>query len=57
MTQEEFEKRWGCVYDYVIGVDSDLQKTLVDKRTGEHWALTRKNYDEIYLLFEELSKD
>lgn len=57
MTKEEFEKRWGHVYEYVVGIDSDLQKTLVDKRTGEHWALTQKNYEEIQRLFEELSKD
>ena len=58
MTEEEFKKNYQSdCFNFVLGVDSDLQKTLVDKRNGEHWALTLKNYDDILELFTKLGEE
>ena len=59
MTQEDFEKRFGSVHDYVIGVDSDLTKTLTSKnpKVDYHTALTQKDYEGILELFTKISQE
>ncbi len=59
MTQEEFEKRFGSVHDYVVGIDSDLTKTLTSKnpRVDYHSALTQKEYDAILELFTKIAQE
>ena len=59
MTIEEFEKRFGSVHDYVIGVDSDLAKTLTSKnpRVDLHFALTGEEYDNILELFTKTAQE
>ena len=60
MTQEEFEKRYSAsIYDFVIGVDCFLTKTLTSKnpRVDYHYALTQKDYNDILELFTKISQE
>lgn len=59
MTKEEFEKRFlGSIYDFVVGYDCDMQRTINNKtRNDYHTALTQKEFDEVMELFKKHAEE
>lgn len=51
MDREQFEKRFGCIEEYVLTFDPFMGPQVTDLETRANYCITEKDFEEILAYF------
>jgi hypothetical protein len=54
MTRDEFEKRFGCIEEYVLTFDPYMGPQVTDLETRANYIIKEKDFEEILALFRTI---